>query len=126
MSDQFEDSIPDLYDWEEAAIQHDVMPKLAKFMRMANTRENLEEFKKIAQDEFLKIGLIVEVNIAKALFNIGPPDIEVVKRIPGHADNKYGHDHEFHKTEVLKGNALGEKFLGERDGAKSSRRRKMS
>lgn len=123
--EKFAYETPDLYDWEMAHIEQVIAPKLyMEFSRKRNTPKELEEFQKVAFDEFLKIGLVVEVNIAKALFDIGPPDIEIIRRVPGHSDNKYGHDHEAHRVEVLKGNSRGEKYLGEK-GPYGTGRKKM-
>lgn len=123
MPEEFAGQEVDLYDWEIAHIGQVINPVLAPFMRKANTIENLSEFTKVAFDEFLKIGLVVDINTNKALLGVGPPDIQITSRVPGHADNKYGHDHEMHRTEVLKGNSRGEKYLGEKDSYGTGRKR---
>jgi hypothetical protein len=74
------------------------------------------ELQERAKDLFYKIGLIVEVHITKALLGQGGPEVVVMRRVPGHQDNTYGHDHELKKIQVLESKRRGEKFLGEKDG----------
>jgi len=111
--------IADLYDYEIAAIGPVWQSLMNEFSRKANTRANLEELAKRAHDEFVKIGLVVEVNTSPCLIvnpvtmETGSPEIVILGRVPGH-EHPEGMDHEFKRHEVLRGNERGEKFHGQK------------
>jgi len=115
MTDKFIGQDADLYDYEKAKIDKEIMPELARrFYYKEASQHNLEEMTKWITDQFLKMGLIIHVNTAEAYLGVGPPKVSVVSRLSGHSDSKYGHDHERKRKEVVESRELGEKYRGEK------------
>jgi len=116
--------IADLYDHEIAKIGPIWRKLMDEFSRKPNTRANLDELVRRATDEFLKIGLVVEVNVAPCLiFNpmtnsYNPPEIVIMGRVPGTHYEEEGvplMDHEKKRWEVIKSRERGEDFLGQKE-----------
>ena len=116
MADRFEDCEVELYDWELAGVEkiHRELNERFPWWKMLERPTNglgyegqgitkraskmQDEFKMVAQAEFFsRMGLIVSVDLLDFNLGQGPPYITIQKRISGHADNKYGIDHEFKK-----------------------------
>ncbi|MEM3097555.1 MAG: hypothetical protein QXU32_02400 [Nitrososphaerales archaeon] len=112
--------IADLYDHEITKIGPIYRKLIQEFSRKPNTKKNLDELEKRAKEEFLKIGLIVEVNTAPALIidpntmRPGFPEIVIMGRVPGSPEEKYGFDHELKRAEVLVSKERGEDFAGQK------------
>jgi hypothetical protein len=116
--------VNDLYDHEIARIGPVWQGLMREFSRRANTRANLEELQKRAAAEFLRIGLVVEVNTAPCMIanpvtmRTGPPEVVIIGRAPGidHTEQGFGmFDHELKRHEVLTARDRGEDFMGQRD-----------
>lgn len=115
--------IADLYDHEIAKIGPIWQGLMQRFGSRANSRANLEELSRVATAEFLKIGLVVEVNTAPCLIynpvtgRTGSPEIVIMGRVPGEHYEEDGvvvFDHERKRDEVLKSRERGEDFLGQK------------
>jgi len=110
--------LSDLYDEEIARIPRVWQQLMAEFSKRPNTKGNLEELAKRANEEFLKIGLIVEVNTLPTLIfdpyknEYGNPEITILGRIPGTISE---FDHEKKGWEVVKSRDRGEDYLGQKD-----------
>lgn len=113
----------DLYDYEIKAVAQVWQKLMVEFSKKTNTRANLDELSKRASDEFLKIGLVVEVDTTPTLiFNpntmsYGSPVINVLGRVPGQQYEEDGHflmDHERKMQEVRTAKERGEDFLGQK------------
>ena len=105
----------DLYDWEVAKIEQELMPPIVRrFSRLPATEKNLEEMASRIQDAFMTLGIVAHVNTAYAYMGTGQPEVLLVTRIPDHDDSKYGHDHERKKTEVVEAKELGEDYRGQK------------
>lgn len=116
-------SMADLHDDDVARMGQVWSTINAKWAHRANTRHNLEEMAKEAHDEFLKIGLIVDVNIFPCLIvdpwtqQTGQPIISVLGHV---ADTKNalhptdGFDHERKRHDVLISKERGEEFRGQK------------
>jgi hypothetical protein len=107
-----------LYDWEIAKIGL-IWNKLQQtWMHRPNSTSNLTEFARVAHDEFLRAGFVVNVMWENTLIIDPrtmapmPITIEVMGRI-GEPDE---FDHDRKRDEVLKANDRGEQFYGQKDG----------
>lgn len=121
--------IADLYDHEIAAIGPTWQKLMTRFSRLPNTRANLQELAKVANDEFLKLGFVVNVRWENNLMvdpntmQPYPIEIEFVGRVPGGTglgELVEGYelmDHERKRDEVLKSKDRGEAFLGQKERA---------
>ena len=97
-----------------------------EFATKLATQHNYDELKKRAFDEFLKIGLVVQVEVPQFVAEgvsaepgFGTPEIVIMGRVPGSklSNQEEGveiTDHELKREEVLKSKQTGEKFLGEK------------
>lgn len=115
--------IADLYDHEIAQIGPIWQKLMYEFSTKPNTRANLDELARRATDEFLKIGLVVEVNTTPTLIvnpttmQPGAPEIVILGRVPGGHYEENGvfmMDHEKKRDEVLKSRERGEDYLGQK------------
>lgn len=122
--------IADLYDEDIKKIGEVTKELISRWSHKANTRGNLQEFAKEANDLFLKAGFVVNVMWENTLIMVPdltapggikqlPIDIEVVGRIGAgtHGVIEGGHvmmDHERKRDEVLKSKTRGEDFLGQK------------
>ena len=116
--------VNDLYDHEIARVGPVWQGLMREFSRRPNTRANLEELVKRASEEFLKIGLVVEVNTAPCMImnpmtmQTGSPEVVIIGRAPGrdYVEDGFGmFDHELKRHEVLTARDRGEDFMGQRD-----------
>jgi hypothetical protein len=117
----------DLYDHEIVAIGKVWQYLMDKWARKPNTKTNLQEFAKDANDCFLKLGFVVNVMwennliINPATMQPYPIEIEVMGRVPG--GSGLGEmvvmpdgtkvelmDHERKRDQVLKSRERGEDF----------------
>lgn len=117
----------DLHDEEIAKIGVIWKDLMTRFSRLPNTRANLQELAKVANGEFLKIGIVVNVRWENNLMidpntmQPYPIEIEVLGRatgMPGHGELVDGHvlfDHERKRHEVLEANKRGEDYLGQKE-----------
>lgn len=120
----------DLYDYEIAQIG-EIWKRLNEaWMHKPNNKANLQEFAKVATDEFLKAGFVVNVQWENTLImvpNINAPGgmapmpvtIEVLGRsgVNKFNEKQEGHelfDHERKRDEVLKSKERGEAYLGQK------------
>ena len=117
--------ISDLYDHEIAKIGPIWQRLMTEFSRKPSTRKNLDELSRRAADEFLKIGLVAQVDITPcivvnpATMETGSPVIDIVGRVPGThyaEDGAVLFDHERKRDEVLRSRERGEDFLGQKGG----------
>jgi len=112
--------IADLYDHEIAQIGPIWQGLMSEFATKRNTKENLHELSKRAAEQFLKIGLVVEVNttpcmvVNPATMQSGSPEIIILGRVPG-TESADGFDHEFKRAEVLLSRDRNEDFAGQKD-----------
>jgi hypothetical protein len=112
--------IADLYDHEIARIPPIWQKLMAEFSAKPNTRANLDELAKRAAEEFIRIGLVVEVDTSGALITdprtmrAGSPEIVILGRLPGSPEDEHGFDHERKRDEVLRSRERGEDFLGQK------------
>jgi len=115
--------VADLYDHEIAKIGPIWRKLMDEFSRKSNTKENLNELARRATDEFMKAGLVIEVNVSPSLiFNpltnqYGSPEIVILGRVPGSHFEEEGVpmlDHERKRDEVLKSRERGEDYLGQK------------
>jgi hypothetical protein len=116
--------ISDLYDHEIAKVGKIWRQLMAEFSHRANTRANLDELARRAHDEFLKVGLVIELNTAPCLIwnprtgSTGSPEIVVLGRVPGSEYTEQGvglFDHELKRHEVLTARDRGEDFMGQKE-----------
>jgi hypothetical protein len=116
--------VSDLYDHEIARVGPVWQRLMREFSTRTNTKDNLSELSKRAAEEFLKIGLVVEVNtspcmiVNPATMQTGSPEIVIIGRAPGidHSEQGFGmFDHELKRHEVLTARDRGEDFMGQRD-----------
>lgn len=89
--------------------------------RTRNTQENLQEFGKRIQDEFNKIGMLVNVDMTPAAIinpatgQGGSPIVEII----GRADDPFNekqYDHDRKRAEVLRSREHGVKYDGLQGG----------
>jgi hypothetical protein len=113
----------DLYDHEVAKIGPIWQRLMSEFGQKPSTRRNLEELAKRAAEEFVKIGLVVEVNTAPCLiYDVrtgtgGSPEIVIMGRVPGTEYTEDGvplFDHERKRAEVVLSRDRGEDFAGQK------------
>lgn len=116
----------DLYDSEIAAIGPIWKRLMDEFSTKLATQHNYDELKKRAFDEFLKVGLVVEIDVPQFVAEgisaepgYGVPEITIIGRVPGSALSNQEQgveimDHERKREEVLKSVQTGEQFLGEK------------
>src|SRR5690606_23691517 len=81
---------------------------MAKYARREATRYNLDELAREAQSRFFEIGLVAQVDVAKAYLGVGPPELTIMSYVPGHEYHKYGTDHELKHREINMARDLGE------------------
>lgn len=116
----------DLYDHEIVAIGKVWQYLMDKWARKPNTKTNLQEFAKDANDCFLKLGFVVNVMwennliINPATMQPYPIEIEVMGRsgASGLGEIVEGHelmDHERKRREVLDANVRGEAYRGQKE-----------
>lgn len=111
--------IADLYDYEIERIPPVWQKLMHEFSTKTNTRANLDELAKRAAEEFLKAGLIVEVNSAPTLIinpntmQPGMPEIVIIGRVDSLDDAEY--DHERKRHEVLRSKERGEAYYGQKE-----------
>lgn len=114
--------IADLYDHEIAKIGPVWNTLMQEFASKPNTRANLDELAKRAHDEFLKIGLIIEVNSAPTLIidpktmQPGRVELVVLGRVDQLEDAEF--DHERKRHEVLRSKERGEDYFGQKERAR--------
>lgn len=118
--------LADLYDHEVVAVGRLWKELMDRFARKPNTRANLQELAKVANDEFLKLGLVVNVRWENNLMvdprtmQPYPIEIEVLGRVPGGTglgELVEGHelmDHERKRFEVLRSVERNEEFYGDK------------
>ena len=117
-------SMADLHDADVKNIGIVWKQIMDKWSTRANTRHNLEEMAKEAHDAFLKVGLIVDVNVFPCLIvdpwtqQTGQPIITILGHVEGtqhalHPTDDF--DHERKRHDVLKANELGEDFRGQKE-----------
>lgn len=116
----------DLYDHEIVAIGKVWERLMRDWARKPNTKSNLQEFAKVANDEFLKLGFVVNVMWENNLIidpntmQPYPITIEVMGRTPGGSglgEMVQGFelmDHERKRDQVLKSIERGEDFHGKK------------
>jgi hypothetical protein len=114
----------DLYDHEVAKIGQAWVALQQKWSTKANTKHNLQEFAKEANDMFVRMGFVVQIKwennliIDPTTMQPHPIEIEVMGRVPGGEFQEEGfdmHDHEKHRWEILAANMRGEDFYGQRE-----------
>lgn len=122
----------DLYDHEIARIGVIWRNLNKKWMGKQNTKHNLQEFAKEANDAFLREGFVVNVMwencliINPATMQPYPIEIEVMGRA-GHTglgevvEGIELMDHERKRAEVLKAKELGEDFHGQKERNKQGK-----
>lgn len=109
----------DLHDYEIAQIAQIWQRLQSQFSRRVNSRQNLEEFARVAHDTFLRAGFVVNVQWENSLIinpmtmQPYPTTIEVMGRV---AEPKEGFDHERKRHEVLLSRDRNESFLGQKEG----------
>lgn len=113
----------DLYDYEVATIGRILKELTSRWSRTTNTKQNLQEFAKAANDMFLRAGFIVNVQWENTL--IAVPDVTsrsgfkplpITIEVLGRVQPLDEFDHERKRREVLTANDRGEKYLGQKDG----------
>lgn len=122
-----DDAAVDLYDAEVKAVGAVWHRLMQEFSTRLATQHNYDELKKRAFDEFLKIGLVVQVDVPQFVVEgisaepgYGAPEITIIGRVPGskrsnREDGIEVMDHEKHRAEVLKSLTTGEKYLGQKN-----------
>lgn len=114
--------IADLYDYEIETIGIAWRDLMQKWSHRPNTKNNLQELAKDANDTFLKLGFVVNVRWENNLvinpntMEPYPIEIEVLGRVPGTEDSD-GYDHERKRHEVLRSKERGEDFYGQKEKA---------
>jgi len=113
----------ELYDHEYAQVGKIWAALTQKYSRRTNSAHNLSELAREAKEEFFKVGLVVDVKWEQSLMinpntmMAYPIELNVLGRVPGAHYEEEGTpmlDHEKKRDEVLKANARGEKFLGQK------------
>ncbi len=108
----------DLYDWEIKKIGEIWKALMSKWSSKPNSKANLTELSKEANDLFIKAGFVVNVMWENSLIidprtqQPRPIEIEVMGRIPAEAGKEFEHDRK--RWEVLNANERGEKFHGQK------------
>jgi hypothetical protein len=114
----------DLYDYEVAKISSAWVALQQKWSSKANTKHNLQEFAKEANDMFVRMGFVVNIQwentliIDPSTMSPYPITIEIMGRVPGTEFQEEGldmHDHDYKKWEVLNANTRGEKYHGQKE-----------
>lgn len=116
----------DLYDHEIVAIGKVWQRLMRDWAHKPNTKANLQEFAKVANDEFLKLGFVVNVMwennliVNPATMQPYPIEIEVMGRTPGGSGlgemvgNVELMDHERKRAQVLKSIEEGKDFYDQK------------
>ena len=117
----------DLQDHEVAQIGQAWLALQKKWSSRPNTKTNLQEFAKEANDMFVRLGFVVNIKWENNLIvnpqtmEPYPIEIEVMGRVPGSVFQEEGFDmmdHERKRWEILEANKRNEKFLGQKEKPK--------
>lgn len=76
--------------------------------------ENLNNLRDEALTRLAEIGILATLDPAP-VFSGEPPTVEIVGKVTGHDDHKYGFDHERKQAEVRRANELGEDYRGQKE-----------
>lgn len=122
--------IADLYDADIAQVGKVWRRLMDQFSRKPNTKANLQELARVAHEEFLKIGFVVNVVWENSLIvnpetmEAFPIEIEILGRVSGGSglgEVVEGHelmDHERKRHEVLRSKERGEDYYGQKERAR--------
>lgn len=126
MSDQFDigkgfaHSAGDLADSEITRLFHTVEEIRLRYAGKRNSAENLEAMRDEILTKLMEQGILATLDPAPCFYG-EPPVLEIIGRVGGHADHKYGFDHEKKGWEVRKSVERNEDWLGEKEGVNKRR-----
>lgn len=109
----------DLYDWEIQKVANAFAECNAMAMSTRNTQQNVRELGLRIQDTFLRVGFLVNVDMAPCLILLpngrtGSPEVEIIGRVDDPFNDK-GFDHDEKRFEVQDAVARGEKYRGDKE-----------
>lgn len=116
----------DLADSEITRLFQTVEDIRMRYAGKANTAENLEEMRDEILTKLMEQGILATLDPTPCYYG-DPPVLEIIGRVAGHADHKYGFDHEKKGYEVRKSVERGEDWLGQKEGVnkrKKNRKRR--
>src|SRR4051794_38110041 len=85
-----------------------------RYAGKTNTAENLEALRDEVLTKLSDIGILATLDPTPCFYG-EPPTLEVLGKVAGHADHKYGFDHEKKGWEVRKSVERNEQWLGEKE-----------
>lgn len=109
----------DLQDSEVTQIASIVGAASRKYSTRIATIANLEALRDEILTRLSTINILATVDVAPVL-NGEPPTVEIIGKVAGDSQHKYGMDHERKQYEVRKATARGEEFLGQKETGDST------
>lgn len=116
----------DLQDTEAADVARIIVAASRKYSTRLATVENLDAMRDEILTRLADINILATVDVAPIL-NGEPPVVEIIGKVAGDDQHKYGMDHDRKKFEVQAANRRGEEFYGqkgEEDGKARARARR--
>lgn len=104
----------DLTDYEVGKVGEVVGALVQKYSHKANTAENLNALRDEVLTRLADMGILATLDPAPCFYG-EPPTVEIIGKVAGHDDHKYGFDHERKAHEVRKANELGEDYRGQKE-----------
>jgi hypothetical protein len=104
----------DLTDYEVMKVGQIVTDLVSRYGHRANNADNLNALRDEALTRFAEIGILATLDPAPC-FHGEPPTIEIIGKVTGHDDHKYGFDHERKRDEVVKSKELNEDYRGQKE-----------
>lgn len=104
----------DLADSEITKLFHTVEDIRLRYAGKANSADNLEAMRDEILTKLMEQDILATLDVAPCFYG-EPPVLEVIGRVSGHSDHKYGFDHEKKGWEVRKSVERNEDWLGEKE-----------
>lgn len=104
----------DLLDSEVKEVFQIVYAVQARYAKLAATSDNLNAMRDEILTRLMDINIVAEIDIAP-FYSGEPPTVEIIGKVKGDNQHKYGFDHEQKEYEVKKATARGETYLGEKE-----------
>lgn len=113
----------DLTDYEVSQVGRIVGELVRKYGTRPNTAENLDQLRDEALTRFMEMGILATLDPAPCFYG-EPPVLEIIGKVAGDPIHKEGFDHERKTYEVRKANSRGEDYLGQREPANNTAKRR--
>lgn len=110
----------DLQDQEAAEVARITMAVSRKYATRIATPENLEALRDEVLTRLADASILATVDVAPVL-NGEPPIVEIIGKVAGDPQHKYGFDHEKKQYEVRKATQRGEDYLGQKENPDARR-----